>query len=426
MKVLCLLSAALFLIASVHATSKINLPGQYQLRFGATACPKQMSINRKAVLSGKGLQCDSNSTQLGLHGMTTIEGNQLTMHLSGGKPAAQRKLTKQFGEIYIATVKTAINCVNGTTPFTFGKGEIINFFQPVDTTVIHFSEVFAKPLPGKSAGHSPEHNLVAAVRNAAGAAHHDKAAGGHNATAGHKATGGKHNDTAGGHAGHNHSEPPCGVACQQSSGTPVSAADVKPPVQVGLRSGDRAQLKRDVMYMAFGSECLYMQSAEATCFPADAQVTLRDGRSARISEVRIGDEVSVGNGRFSRVFFWTHFDKHVQSQFVRLTTNSGNVLEASAGHFVYANGKMVPAARVEIGDQIPLSSGTLSKVVDITTVEKSGLFNPQTLSGDIVVNGIVASTYTQTVEPKIAHALLTPLRMVSRSIQSAFSMTVSV
>lgn len=39
-----------------------------------------------------------------------------------------------------------------------------------------------------------------------------------------------------------------------------------------------------------------------------------------------------------------------------------------------------------------------------------GLYNPQTLDGRIVVNGIIASTYTTAVIPEAAHALLTPLR----------------
>ena len=39
-------------------------------------------------------------------------------------------------------------------------------------------------------------------------------------------------------------------------------------------------------------------------------------------------------------------------------------------------------------------------------------YNPHTLNGDIVVNGIKTSTYTAAVEPSLAHSLLWPVRML--------------
>lgn len=39
-------------------------------------------------------------------------------------------------------------------------------------------------------------------------------------------------------------------------------------------------------------------------------------------------------------------------------------------------------------------------------------FNPQTLDGDILVDGIVTSTYTTAVAPRVARAVLSPLRLL--------------
>jgi Hint module len=45
-------------------------------------------------------------------------------------------------------------------------------------------------------------------------------------------------------------------------------------------------------------------------------------------------------------------------------------------------------------------------------VWREGLFNPQTLHGDVVVDGLRASSYTTAVEPAVAHRLLWPLRVL--------------
>jgi hypothetical protein len=42
----------------------------------------------------------------------------------------------------------------------------------------------------------------------------------------------------------------------------------------------------------------------------------------------------------------------------------------------------------------------------------AGLYNPHTLNGDIVVNGVKTSSYTATVAPGLAHAALWPIRML--------------
>jgi len=53
-------------------------------------------------------------------------------------------------------------------------------------------------------------------------------------------------------------------------------------------------------------------------------------------------------------------------------------------------------------------------VVGVSAVSAKGLYNPQTVQGDVIVNGIVSSTYTTTVEPKAAHAFLAPMRALFR------------
>ena len=42
----------------------------------------------------------------------------------------------------------------------------------------------------------------------------------------------------------------------------------------------------------------------------------------------------------------------------------------------------------------------------------TGLYNPHTLNGDIMVNGVKTSTYTAAIAPALAHAALWPVRML--------------
>ena len=59
-------------------------------------------------------------------------------------------------------------------------------------------------------------------------------------------------------------------------------------------------------------------------------------------------------------------------------------------------------------------NGVQAAVVAVNLEAATGLYNPQTLSGDIVVNGIKASTYTAAIAPSLAHAALWPVRMMYR------------
>jgi Hint module len=152
----------------------------------------------------------------------------------------------------------------------------------------------------------------------------------------------------------------------------------------------------------------------ASCFPGDATVELESGETKRMVSLSIGDRVHVGSGMFSPVFMFTHRLESESSQFTVLETDSGRSLSLSRGHYVYANNVLVPAKEIFIGDYLRLGSGAVTRVVNVAVTRGKGLFNPQTELGDIVVNGIVSSTFTTALDPGLAHILLSPLRLLSR------------
>lgn len=80
--------------------------------------------------------------------------------------------------------------------------------------------------------------------------------------------------------------------------------------------------------------------------------------------------------------------------------------------FLRVNGGLVAAGRIRVGDGLETAAGVASRVTQTSREYGSGLYNPQTLDGEIVVDGILASTYTTAVAPATAHAWLAPVRLM--------------
>jgi len=161
-----------------------------------------------------------------------------------------------------------------------------------------------------------------------------------------------------------------------------------------------------------------LSNATAACFPADATVTLASGAAVRMDALAVGDAVAVGGGRFSEVFAFTHADAAAVSAFVELTVASPadacaahpTSLRLTPGHYLSVNGGLAAASTVVVGDRLVRADGSAAVVTQVSTVRRAGLYNPQTVDGAILVDGIVTSTYTTAVEPRVAHAALAPLR----------------
>jgi hypothetical protein len=71
-------------------------------------------------------------------------------------------------------------------------------------------------------------------------------------------------------------------------------------------------------------------------------------------------------------------------------------LELTPGHMLFlASGKLpVPAHFVKVGDVLKTAEGP-SKVTVIRKISRKGIANPLTLSGSIVVDGVVSSIHSE-------------------------------
>jgi desert hedgehog len=158
---------------------------------------------------------------------------------------------------------------------------------------------------------------------------------------------------------------------------------------------------------AESSDSSASRSDNSACFPADAMVLLESGESRRMDMLSVGDRVHVGRGVFSDVFMWTHKSSDVVTEFVKMTTRTGKSISATPGHYIYINGDVAQAQTARVGDAVELGDGVADFVCHVARAAGTGIFNPQTLHGDIVVR---ASTYTTAVEPWVGHAALAVLR----------------
>lgn len=152
---------------------------------------------------------------------------------------------------------------------------------------------------------------------------------------------------------------------------------------------------------------------KAGCFPATATVELISGKSKSMDQLVAGDKVRVGPKEFSEVYFFSTQLQETTSKFVKIISEHGPALSLTAGHYLYVNGnELRQAGDVKVGDVVLLANGTKSPVTEITSEWGPGLYNPHTLHGDVIVDGIKTSSYTDAVHPTLAHALLMPLRQL--------------
>lgn len=148
---------------------------------------------------------------------------------------------------------------------------------------------------------------------------------------------------------------------------------------------------------------------EEECFPASALVTLASGETIAMKDLTAEHEIKHSSDGTSRVFLFTHRSPAVRSRMVRITTSCDHAVTLSPAHYLRTPFGLVAARHMRVNEDVLTVSGTC-KVVNVERVAAVGLYAPHTIHGDIIVDGVVASSYVQSVHPRVAHALLLPVR----------------
>ncbi len=154
-----------------------------------------------------------------------------------------------------------------------------------------------------------------------------------------------------------------------------------------------------------------------SCFPETAQVVVVDEsrrkRMMPIRELRIGDSVQVGHRTSSPVYMFSHAERDEYYKFIVLVTHVGN-LTASADHYVHTTAGIHAMRHISIGDQLLTADQSKVAVIRIEQTWAKGLYNPQTIDGNMLVDGFLVSTFTGAIREQVGVALLAPIRSMFR------------
>lgn len=194
------------------------------------------------------------------------------------------------------------------------------------------------------------------------------------------------------------------------------------------RAEEDRELDEDAKYVILGNRCFYEETrlVDRVCFPPSAMARLADGTARRMDQLAIGDRLAqlstaTSSSLQSPLVAWSHADPRSSARFIRAATASHGALVASEGHFIYADGKLRPMNHLRVGMRLSHESGIDVSITNISSFISRGLYNPHTLSGDIIVDGFRVSCYTTVIRPMAAHALLAPIRAAFRSLVSLIS-----
>jgi hypothetical protein len=151
------------------------------------------------------------------------------------------------------------------------------------------------------------------------------------------------------------------------------------------------------------------------CFPADASVETTTGLKL-MSDLRVGDRVravdGAGKSIYDEIYFFGHAENSESNEYVNLKlSETGAAMQISHQHFLptcpqhgedcnWDEHIHAYAQEVQPGDYVWVATSDKSKsqkVLATSTVVKKGLYNPYTLSGKIVVDGVVASAHSNWV-----------------------------
>lgn len=153
---------------------------------------------------------------------------------------------------------------------------------------------------------------------------------------------------------------------------------------------------------------------DGTCFPAVSTVRSATGLNIQMHELSHFTSVASSQGKYSDVFFFGHRHNATTPVYTVIHhTGPRSPLYISPGHYLYVNGSLSTSRWVNPGDLLRDPEGSDSITVERVSVTKlKGMYAPTTVSGDLVVDGVTVSCYTDALHPETAHKMLAPVRFL--------------
>ena len=101
----------------------------------------------------------------------------------------------------------------------------------------------------------------------------------------------------------------------------------------------------------------------------------------------------MADGSVSPFYFFSHRQPFGVYNFVTLQTISHN-LTLSRSHYVYTDVRLIAASTVTTAHRLELSNSRFARVLRIFRTSSRGLYNPHTISSELLVGGVRVSVYT--------------------------------
>jgi len=183
----------------------------------------------------------------------------------------------------------------------------------------------------------------------------------------------------------------------------------KPPARSGQPEGPSSQkggpnrrlMKGFFFFFFFGDGADY----GGACFADEGTVVdARTQSTKMIGDVTIGDEL-VTTVPDDKVWF---MHTGGVTKLIRLRTTEA-AIDLTPTHIISTSTGMKQASTIQVGDLLVKETGEYTEVVALESAADASVSAPITMSGTIVVNGVVASCYAYGTHD-IIHAALAPFR----------------
>jgi hypothetical protein len=118
-------------------------------------------------------------------------------------------------------------------------------------------------------------------------------------------------------------------------------------------------------------------------------------KDIQLSALCIGDRVQVGINKFEKVYSCGHYKPEVFADFLLIKASSDTELTVSEDHLIFSSTRnaFVKATSLQSGEILVTGEGNRVTINSIKRIKAQGAYAPFTPSGQLVVNGIMASTY---------------------------------
>jgi len=167
------------------------------------------------------------------------------------------------------------------------------------------------------------------------------------------------------------------------------------------------------------------------CFHGDDSVVTNYG-PMKMSEIVGRDDIQVLTRNvnqqleLSTVYSWLHADSKMSQDFVVFETESGHKLSITGAHLIYesdcrGNSQTIFARKVQVGKCLFVNdNGEIkeSKIVEKSMENKVGIYAPITENGNIVVNDVLASCFTNYENEAVLKIVYSFAHQTSRLIRN--------